>query len=146
MSNQVTEAAPAEPSADERFTAQLCWGIDVIVHALGPYLLWRFQAPDSAFVAHHAKACVNHVLTVMVLILMACAVFFGAGFAAAFLTEPKADGDPTWYYLSVMVPIGLGLCFVPGLMLFSLVVHALAWFAAGAGKWYRPPLCWRFVR
>jgi len=140
------EPSPGAPSKEERFTAQLVWGIDVFFQLLGPYLMWRLQAWDSAFVAHHAKACINHGLTVMALVAVDCLVVGALCGVYLVAPEPETEVGITLYKLTFDVTCVVVGVVLAALLLATFVIHVVALFKAGRGAWYVPPLCWRFVK
>ena len=152
MGTSATEPAPGEPTPgaptkDERFTAQLAWVLNVFVPVLAPLLLWRLQARGSRFVAHHAKTSSNHALTVMVWMLLVCVVVGGALWAVLAWLEPAGtDEGLLLFIVAVSAVAGLWGLILLALGLVSLVLHLIAMMRAGAGEWYEPPLCWRFMK
>src|SRR5262249_18829392 len=110
------------------------------------YLMWKLQAKGSAFVAHHAKAGSNHVLTVMVLFLVACVVLGGPAYPLVHSFEPTTDVEFWLYLLAILLVVGLLLLALLTLALVTLIAHAVALLKAGRGEWYVPPLCWRFTK
>jgi len=147
----VPAAAPSEPalgvpSKEERFTALLVWGIDVLFQVLGPYLMWRLQAPDSAFVSHHARACVNHTLTVTVLLGAVCLAAGVLLWGLLAVPDPTTELGIDLYQIALYAILGLGGALVGALLLLTAVVHVVAFFKAWRGRWYVPPFCWRFVK
>jgi len=140
-------APPGAPGPEERFAAQLVWGLSVIAPVLGPYLMWKLQAKDSAFVGHHARASSNHALTVMVLFLVACVVLGVPGWLIVWFVDLGNSDAEFWFYVIGSLAVGgLLLLVLLGLGLVTLVVHFVALLKAGRGEWYVPALCWRFMR
>lgn len=140
------ESSPGAPSSEERFTAQLAWGLNILFPVIGPYLMWKLQAKDSAFVAHHAKVGSNHVLTVMVLSLVACVVLAGPAYPLLYAFEPTTELEIWLPLIAVFILVGLLLLVLVVLGLATLIVHLVAVLKAGRGEWYVPPLCWRFTK
>ena len=140
------EGTPGEPTQEERFTAQLVWGLDVFFQIIGPYLMWRLQAPESRFVAHHARACINHVLTAMLLMLADCVVFGVLVWVVSTYLEPEPERGIVLYVVAVVAVGALWLLTLLALVVGALIIHVAGLLAARAGRLYEPPLCWRFVR
>jgi uncharacterized Tic20 family protein len=141
------EGAPGTPTKDEKFTAQLAWVLNVFVPVLAPILLWRLQAKTSRFVEHHAKTSSNHALTVMVYILVVLAVFGGGLWAVMEALGPLESEGALWTFIvAVSLVSGLGGLLILALIVFTLVLHVVALVKIGAGEWYKPPMCWRFMK
>src|SRR5262245_13114384 len=132
----IAEIALDPPSRDERNTALFMWLLNIVVHILGPWIYWHVAGRGSAFVTHHFKNCVNHILTILILILIACVVFGGVSYLAI-----------TFEYLYTTIAlIVLMLVVILGLGLASLIIQVIAALKAEAGECYTPPLCWRFTK
>lgn len=146
-----SEAVPGDPpgaaTKDERFTAQLAWVLNLFFPVVAPLLLWRLQAKDSRFVAHHARAGSNHALTVMVYILITCVVVGGGLWAVLAFIEPGESEGGFWLFVAAVSLVGgLGGLVTVALGVVSLIFHIVALMKAGAGEWYEPPMCWRFMK
>jgi uncharacterized Tic20 family protein len=100
-------------------------------------VLWWLKGKKSRFIDQHARACLNHTVSVFVLVLGACAVLGVPGALALYVAE--ADWTAIVFSgLLVLVLVGLGV--------FWFVVHLIAAFKALRGERYTPPLCWKFIR
>jgi uncharacterized Tic20 family protein len=121
---------------DERTLAMFFWLVDIALHVIGPWLLWRLTFRGSKYLEHHAKTAANHTLTVLVLILIACVVFGIAGYVCLELEQNLAG------IIVLCVPLAI----VVVLALFSFVVHLIGATKAKSGVWFTPPLCWPFVK
>jgi uncharacterized Tic20 family protein len=141
-----TPVGQPPPSEEEKFTALLAWGLNFFVPVLGPYLLWRYQAKDSRFVEHHARASSNHALTVMLLFLIACVVLGGPAGYLLYSFDPTTETEYYLYFGAIFGLLGLVLLVMFLLGLATLVIHLVALVRAGRGEWYVPRLCWRIVR
>jgi uncharacterized Tic20 family protein len=140
----VEEAPPRPPSQDERTTALLLWLVNLVLHVIGPWIVWWVMGKESKFVAHHAKACINYTLTLFVLVLILL-IPVGVVCGALLLLDDLST-LPLWLVIAFCVIGGLLLLAVPVLGLFALVIHIIAALKANAGEWYTPPLCWRFMK
>src|SRR5262249_62306204 len=82
----------------------------------------------------------------MLLILADLVVFGPLAWAVTTYLEPTSTGGLVLFLVAVVVVFGLLLLTLLALFVATLVIHVAGLLAARAGRWYVPPLCWRFVK
>ena len=119
------DAPPAEvaPSEGDRTYSMLIHLSGFLSYAIGPFalivtlVLWLARKDDSAFINDHGREAMNYNISI-------------------------------WLYAAIiclLVLVTIGLCFIPALVIFDIIVVILAAVRASSGAYYRYPVTIRFI-
>jgi len=115
---------PPKPSVnDERMWAMFCHlstfsgSFVPMGHILGPLILWLIKKDESVLINDQGKEAVNFQISVTIYLLVSAVLCF--------------------------VLIGIPMLFA--VVIFDLIVTIIAAIEANQGKFYRYPLCIRFI-